>query len=182
MLIAVVLVSCKSQQNLINGNEQLMFVPCSSITSDHFATRALGTSSSANMQMAKDKAIAAARKELASSIQTTVQRALDTYASSYDDAVSSEFMSATQDIARLTTNLLLTGTTIACEKITQSRDKKSGNTLYHAYVVVEVDNAQLRQSTQKQVTQSLGSNEDLLRQFQSSQLDEAFNQTLPAKK
>lgn len=155
LLIALVCVGCKSNQNLINGNEQLLTVPCASIVSDQFATRALGTANSTNLQNAKDKAIAVARRELVSSMQTSVQRIIDTYATSCEEDMSARFQSYTKDVSRLTSNQMLVGSTIACEKITQSVDKKTKNVIYHAYVVVEVDNAQLQKTAQQQILQSL---------------------------
>ena len=175
--IALLCVACKSQK-LINGNEELMFVPCAAIVSDHFNTRALGTSTSTNMQLAKDKAIASARKELASSMQTMVQSVMDTYANSFDTDHASLFITATKEISRITCNHMLVGSSIACEKVTQSRDKKSGNILYHAYVVMEVDNKQLRENMQKNVATSIQDNQDLLQTVQVHQLDEVFNQMI----
>ena len=120
LIVTMAFVGCKSKQSLINGNEQLVTIPCASIVSDQFATRALGTANSTNLQMAKDKAIAVARRELVSSMQTAVQRVIDTYAASYDEDTSSRFMSMTKDVSRLTSNQMLVGSTIACEKVTQS--------------------------------------------------------------
>ena len=88
-------------------------------------------------------------------MQTSVQRIIDTYATSYEEDMSARFQSYTKDVSRLTSNQMLVGSTIACEKITQSVDKKTKNVIYHAYVVVEVDNAQLQKTAQQQILQSL---------------------------
>lgn len=168
LIVTMAFVGCKSKQSLINGNEQLVTIPCASIVSDQFATRALGTANSTNLQMAKDKAIAVARRELVSSVQTAVQRVIDTYAASYDEDTSSRFISMTKDVSRLTSNQMLVGSTIACEKVTQSVDKKTGNILYHAYVVVEVDNTQLQSSAQQQILQALPETDVLRNIFRES--------------
>ena len=167
-LIALVLLCSASKKNLINGNEELINIPCSSIVSDEYATRALGTANSTNMQNAKNKAVAAARSELASSMQTVVQRVVDSYATSFDGDTSARFLSYTQDVSRLTTNHVLVGSTIACEKITKSVDKKTKSVTYHAYVVVEVANEEIEKATQLQVLEVLPETDVLRQKFRES--------------
>lgn len=175
LIVALLCVSCRSQQRLINGNEQLLDIPCSSIVSDAFTTRALGTSTSSNIQGAKDKAAVAARNELASTMQTSVQRVVDTYAESYEGDTLSRFISITQDISRLTSYQVLVGSTIACEKITQTIDKKTKKVLYHAYVVVEIDNRKILKSLEQKLETAISQGDTFPVDLELEKLQQLFH-------
>lgn len=145
------------------------------MVSSAYVTRALGVGSSSNIQNAKDKAAIAARRELASTMQTNVQRVINTYVETYEEDASSRFASITQEVAHITTNQMLVASTIVCEKITQTLDKKTKNIQYNAYVVVEVDNKDLLGNLHKQLEQTIVQDQQLhinLESFQTIFYDE----------
>ncbi len=110
-------------------------IPC---TGDDYRTdkdtfRASGMGYSTSMNIAKSKALLNARAELATSINSTMKRVLDNYASSYEMGEEEEAKTKFQDMARSIVNQQLQGTVVICEKMMKTQDGK-----YRAYVCVEL--------------------------------------------
>ena len=97
LVIAMVAVGCKTKQVMSTANEVEVLVPCAEFKTDKTAMRATATAVSPNLQNAKDKAIAAARRELATMLGASVQRVLEAFASSYDMDEAASFAGHTKD-------------------------------------------------------------------------------------
>lgn len=132
------LASCGSKQKVVskNGGEVEIEMPCTGpeyrTDATHF--RATGTALSTDRQVAKDKALMAARAELATEINTTMERVTDRYNSSYNVGEDDETRGKFQDLARQLVKQTLSGSVVTCEKLT--KDEQGGK--YHFYVCVEL--------------------------------------------
>lgn len=150
---AMLIAGCASKKTVTASSafahEEEVNVPCMDQKSDKKAMRAFGTAISPNMQNAKDKALMNARRELATSAQTFMQRVSETYASSYDVDQTATFGAKYQDMARQVAAKLLQGSVIACDKLTKTTGN-DGSVMYHSYVTVEIN----KEDLYKDVTQS----------------------------
>ena len=128
--------SCKSAKNLINGGGEVeLNVPCSGpeffTNKDYFRASAFGESQ--DQMLAKKKALASARDELASSIEVTVKGVTDNYLSSREVANVEEAKERFETISRQVVNQKLNGIRTICEKYTKT---VAGN--YKCYVSIEL--------------------------------------------
>ena len=164
MTVALVAMSCGSKKNApvtpVAGEVEVT-VPCSEYRTDATTMRATGSAISPNMQNAKDKALAAARRELSTSISARVDRVLEVYAASYDKDEVADFMGRTKDLSRQVSSQVLNGSVIACDKMTKSTDA-NGKVTYHSYIAVELASQELLENL-KEKTQEAISKEDRLR-------------------
>lgn len=130
-------VGCGGQKQLVQKPQEdvEINVPCSGPefmpSKDFFRASAMGLAS--DMTMAKKKALAEARAELATAMNATVKRVTDNYASSYQVGEQDESKSRFQDLARTVVSEKLTGTRVICEKTMKTPDGK-----YKVYVAVEL--------------------------------------------
>lgn len=133
----LLIVGCGGQKELVQKPQEdvEINVPCSGPefmpSKEYFRASAMGLST--DMTMAKKKALAEARAELATSMNATVKRVTDNYASSYQVGEQEESKSRFQDLARTVVSEKLTGTRVICEKTMKTPDGK-----YKVYVAVEL--------------------------------------------
>ena len=110
-------------------------IPCSGpeyqSSKEYFRANAYALST--DMMMAKKKALAEARAELATAMNATVKRVTDNYGSSYQVGEQEEAKGRFEDMARIVVNEKLTGTRVICEKMMKTPDGK-----YKAYVAIEL--------------------------------------------
>ncbi|MBQ7698480.1 MAG: hypothetical protein IJT35_07875 [Paludibacteraceae bacterium] len=161
--IALALISCSTQKTATASQEQEVIVPCSEFKTDKQAIRASATASSPNMQIAKEKALAAARAELATSAQVFVRRVTERYVASYDVNQNADAKGLYQDMSRQLASRLLENSSIVCDKTTKTTDKK-GNVQYHSYVAVEM----AKQDVAKEMEKRL---EEIIRKDDKAQID-----------
>lgn len=134
-LIACFTVACGSKKEAAHKGDVSIIVPCSGkeYRSDKDHLRALGTGYSTSMQTARDKALIAARAELATQINALIKRVTDNYASSYEIGMDEEAKSKFQDLTRQVVNQELSGTIVVCDETQRTQDGK-----FRCYVVVEL--------------------------------------------
>lgn len=154
LALAVVATGCKSKKaEVINAseNEVEINVPCSEYQSDAKAFRATASAKSPDMQNAKAKALQAARAELATQIEATVKRVVDSYASSYDTDQAADFRGKFQDMSRTVVNQVLQGSHSICDKTTKISGKEG--TMFRHYTAMEVTADELAQELSNRVSQ-----------------------------
>lgn len=173
---AMVMVGCGNKKVAPTKGEVEVVVPCKEFKSDKHTLRANGNAISPNMQNATDKAVAAARRELATSIDATIKRVVDQYASSYDLNDAADFRSKMQDITRTVVSQQLTGSVVVCDKVTRSNDK-DGNIMYHAYVAVELSTSEILEGINDAAKNKVSDEEKLRTDFEY----EKFKQTFEAE-
>lgn len=172
---ATLFVGCKSKQAITPvASEVEVNVPCSEYKTDKDNLRAVGSAISPNMQNAKDKALAAARRELATSMAASVQRVLEVFASSYDTESAASFNGRTKDLSRQVTNQMVVGNYVVCDKITKTTNPANGSVMYNAYVALEVGNDDLFKSLEKQVKTVVSDDSKLRTDFEYEKFKETF--------
>lgn len=137
MLVAlggVFIAGCKSKEKAPKGETEVV-VPCSG--SDFFTTnkffRANSIGESLDQVTSKKKALANARAELASSIQTTVKAVTDNYTNSREMNNKEEVEERFEQLNREIVDQKLTGLKTICEKLMKTAD---GN--YKTYIAIEL--------------------------------------------
>ena len=173
LVIAMVAVGCKTKQVMSTANEVEVLVPCAEFKTDKTAMRATATAASPNMQNAKDKAIAAARRELATMLGASVQRVLESFASSYDMDEAASFAGHTQDLSRQVTDQTVVGSFVLCDKVTKSTSR-DGKVTYHAYVAIELGSEEILKNVQAQLEKSISLDEKLMTNFEYETFKKVF--------
>jgi hypothetical protein len=133
-LAALFIVSCKSKEKSPKGESEVV-VPCSG--SDFFTTnkffRANSIGESQDQVTSKKKALANARAELASSIQTTVKAVTDNYVNSREMNNKEEVEERFEQLNREIVDQKLSGLKTICEKLMQTQ-----NGTYKTYIAIEL--------------------------------------------
>lgn len=139
VLSALVMFSCASKKNATNNvsnkGDVEITIPCTGteFQSDKNTFRASGEGFSNSMTIAKDKALQTARARLATSIEATVERVIDNYASSYESGMNEEAKSKYQELSRTIVKRKLQGTIPVCEKM-----MKTPEGAFRSYVAIEL--------------------------------------------
>lgn len=174
LILAAVLVmlSCGSFEASAR-KEKKVKIPCHELT-DKKTLRASANAISPNMQNATEKAVASARKELATSIEATVQRVLEDFASSYDVDNAADFRSRTKDLARTVVNQKLQGSVISCSEMREKKEK-GGKIMFHAYVTVELTSNELMENLLNNTKKAISDSEKLRTDFEYEQFKKTFD-------
>jgi len=170
---AMVLVGCGSKKVAPTQGEVEVNVPCKEFKTDKTTLRACGNAISPNMQNATDKAVAAARRELATSMDATLKRVMDQYQSSYDVDNQADFRSKMQDITRTVVDQQLRGSVIVCDKVTRTTEK-DGSVVYHAYVAVELAASEVLESIKQETDKRISDDEKLRTDFEYEKFRQTF--------
>lgn len=114
-------------------------MPCTgpeySENSEYFRATAPGTPSS-DERMARTSAIAAARSELAASMNTLLTRTTDMYQNSYQTEEMSDTKTKIEDMTRLVVAERLSGSRVICDF--REVPTKKNNNKYKFYITVEL--------------------------------------------
>lgn len=172
---ALVMVSCGKKAPAVKGEVEVN-VPCSEFKTDKNTLRASGNAISPNMQNAKDKAVSAARRELATSIEATMQRVLEDFSSSYDLDNQADFRARTKDLARTVVNQKLQGSVIVCEKMMKKEDKDG--VMYHSYIAVELTSNELMEALLDNTKKKISDSEKLRTDFEYEQFKKTFEEEM----
>ncbi len=170
----LVMVSCGGKKVAPTKGEVEVVVPCKEFKTDKTTLRANANAISPNMQNATDKALAAARRELATSIETSMQRVLENFSSSYDLDEAADFRARTKDLSRMVVNQKLRGSVAVCDKVTRSEDK-DGRIVYHAYVAVELTSNELMEALLDNTKKAISDSEKLRTDFEYEQFKKTFD-------
>lgn len=131
---ALIMDGCKSKEKTPRGETEVA-VPCSG--SDYFTSnkffRANSIGESQDQVTSKKKALANARAELASSIQTTVKAVTDNYVNSREMNNREEVEERFEQLNREIVDQKLTGLKTICEKLMQTQ-----NGSYKTYIAIEL--------------------------------------------
>jgi hypothetical protein len=132
---AAFVVGCKSKEKAPPKGETEVVVPCSG--PDYFTTtkffRANSIGESQDQVTSKKKALANARAELASSIQTTVKAVTDNYVNSREMNNKEQVEERFEQLNREIVDQKLTGLKTICEKL-----MKTENGTYKTYIALEL--------------------------------------------
>lgn len=142
-LTAIVFSGCKSKKTQIPKGEVEVVVPCSGpefFTNNKFF-RANSIGESQDQVTSKKKALANARAELASSIQTTVKAVTDNYTNSREMNNREEVEERFEQLNREIVEQQLSGIRTLCEKLVRT---EAGT--YKTYIAIELSADELVKS------------------------------------
>ena len=126
--------SCKNKPSAPKG-EEVVEVPCSGpdyfTSKDVFRSNSIGES--LDQVTSKKKALANARAEMASSIQTTVQTVTDNYVNSREFNNKEELEERFESLNREIVNQKLTGIRTICEQLVKTQEGR-----YKTYIAIEL--------------------------------------------
>jgi hypothetical protein len=130
------IIGCKGSKKLnAPKGEVEVVVPCSG--PDYFTTkkvfRANSVGESSDQVTSKKKALANARNEMASSIQTTVKTVTDNYVNSREFNNKEELEERFESLNREVVNQRLSGITTICEKLVKTQEGR-----YKTYIAIEL--------------------------------------------
>lgn len=170
--IVSMLMGCGGQKALVQTQGDVeVVVPCSGpeymTDKSYFRASAMGFSN--DMMMAKKKALAEARAELATSVNAAVKRVTDNYASSYQLGEQEEARSRFQDLARVVVNEKLAGTRVICEKT-----MKTPEGAYKVYTAVELAGEEIAKSMQNRIQ----NDEKLRTDFEYEKFKKVFDEEM----
>ncbi len=97
----------------------------------HFRANAMGFSN--NLEIANNKALAAARAKLASYIETVLDATTDNYLSSYEENMQEQARARYQSLSRSVVSQTLVGVKVIGQKTTKNPDG-----VYNHYVAIEL--------------------------------------------
>ncbi|HPM29972.1 MAG TPA: hypothetical protein PLJ60_06525 [Chryseolinea sp.] len=136
---AAFMLGCKGKEKAPKGEVEVV-VPCSG--PDYFTTnkvfRANSIGESQDQVTSKKKALANARAELASSIQTTVKAVTDNYVNSREMNNKEQVEERFEQLNREIVDQKLTGVKTICEKL-----MKTGQDTYKTYIAIELSAEEL---------------------------------------
>ena len=130
----LLLASCGSKTKVPKGEiEQVL--PCSEFKSDKKTFRVYSFGESADMNVAKKKALSNARTELAGMINSTMKVVADNYVKSMEVNNVEEVLERFEENSRTIINERLNGSVVVCDRVTQVQS--SGKFKY--YIAIELD-------------------------------------------
>lgn len=134
-MAGIFIVGCKSKEKSPPKGETEVVVPCSG--TDYFTTnkffRSNSIGESQDQVTSKKKALANARAELASSIQTTVKAVTDNYVNSREMNNKEQVEERFEQLNREIVDQKLTGIKTICEKL-----MKTSTGTYKTYIAIEL--------------------------------------------
>lgn len=180
VLSALMVMGCASKKNATkasssnvssNKGDVEITIPCTGMEyqSDKNTFRATGEGFSNSMTIAKDKALQTARARLATSIEATIERVVDNYASSYESGMSEEAKSKYQEISRTIVKRKLQGTIPICEKM-----MKTPEGAYRSYVAIELGGPEVL----REINNSISSDEKLRIDYEYEKFKKTFEEEM----
>ncbi len=169
--IALMTVACGSKKEAAYKGDTTVTIPCSGkeYRSDKNHLRALGTGYSTSLQVARDKALVAARAELATQINALMERVTDNFASSYEIGMDEEAKGKFIDLTRQVVKQELQGTIVICDETQRTQDNK-----FRCYVVVEIVGTDLA----NKVANSVKNNDKIRIDYEYEKFKEEFEKEM----
>ena len=132
--ISLLLSSCGSKINVPHG-ETATILPCSEFKSDKKTFRVSNSGESADMNVAKKKALSNAKTELAGMVNSTMKVIADNYVKGMEANNVEEVLERFEENSRMVINQRLSGVIVACDRVTQV--VATGKFKY--YIAIELD-------------------------------------------
>src|SRR6056300_1115580 len=130
---SLLLASCGSKTKVPKGEvEQVL--PCSEFKSDNKTFRVYSFGESADMNVAKKKALSNARTELAGMVNSTMKVVADNYVKSMEVNNVEEVLERFEENSRTVINERISGTVTVCDKLVQ--ETSTGR--YKYYIAIEL--------------------------------------------
>ncbi len=142
MALCVLSLTCctSAKQALVSNNNEVEIEQLCHYTTDENNFYANASAVSTDMQMAKDKAISAARVEIANTMSIVVENFVKRYRKDVNDQLDQK----TEDRLQTITKETLSGSTVICDRLTRTADGK-----YRSYISVKLPKKEVKDSIEK---------------------------------
>ena len=166
--------SCKSKKKVVSSKNEvgkiLEEVPCEDAgRSDKKFFRASSMATSSDLQLAKEKALLAAKQRLVTLINSNTKSVTDRYVNEREFGDASEFESKFENLTREVADENLTNIVVTCEKASVLDDKK-----YRAFIAIEVSKEDILNG----INSKLSNNQKLQVDYDKKKFEEIFNQEM----
>ncbi len=171
MAMMIGMSGCKSKQEAVPKGEELVNLPCSG---PEFFTkkgiiRATATGESQDQMLAKKKAQANSREQLAATLNVTIKSVVDNYYSSKAIDNVEQAKTRFEGLTRQVVDQQLSGVATICEKLTKTKM----NT-YKCYIAQELNPEELM----KAIPQSISGDEKLRLEYEYEKFKNEFNKEM----
>ncbi|MDD2960600.1 MAG: hypothetical protein PHR45_00765 [Muribaculaceae bacterium] len=154
-----------AKKDKTNSNGEVEIVQLCNFHTDEVDYFANGIAESSDMQMTKDKAINAARAELANMLTVSVENFTKRYRRDVNDQLDQK----TEDRLQLATNQTIRGSLVICDKLTRTNTGK-----YRAYVTVKLSKTAVTEAIKSTILE----NEELKLNFDQAQFDKVADEAI----
>lgn len=165
--------ACKSKKKVTAKSEVGKIIedlPCEDQgKSDKKFFRASSMSTSADLQLAKEKALLLAKQRLVTLINSNTKSVTDRYVNEREFGENSEFEQKFENLTREVADETLTNIVVTCEKASVLDDKK-----YRAFVAIEVSKEDVMNGIDSKITK----NQKLQVDYDKKKFEEIFNQEM----
>jgi hypothetical protein len=163
--------SCKSKKEVVPKGEEIVALPCNG---PEFFTkkgiiRATASGESQDQMLAKKKAQANSREQLAATLNVTIKSVVDNYYSSKAIDNVEQAKTRFEGLTRQVVDQQLSGVATICEKLTKT---KTGT--YKCYIAQELNGEELLQGIQKKIS----GDEKLRLDFEYEKFKNEFNKEM----
>lgn len=150
LAIAATCISCSSNKNVAVKTSATTVVPCSEKgTSDALFYRASGNAMSSSINLAKEKAISAAKTELGKKIMSQVIATAEKYAAEKGLKDKEGFRKTIETITHKSIDKTLAPIVPTCENY------KEANSKYTAYISVEIERQKILDKIKEQASSNI---------------------------
>lgn len=166
--------SCKSKQKTISSKSEvgkiLEDLPCEDQgRSDKKFFRASSMATSSDLQLAKEKALLAAKQRLVTLINSNTKSVTDRYVNEREFTNASEFEGKFENLTREVADETLNNIVVTCEKASVLDDKK-----YRAFIAIEVSKEDIMNGIDRKLTKD----QKLQVDYDKKKFEEIFNQEM----
>ena len=166
---SLALVSCGSKTKVPKGETE-MILPCSEFKSDKKTFRVYSFGESADMNVAKKKALSNAKTELAGMVQSTMKVVADNYVKSIEVNNVEEVLERFEENSRTVIDQRLSGVVVACDRVTQV----AATSKFKYYIALELDGEKIVKDYYK----ALSKNDKIMVDYNYEKFKETFEKEM----
>ena len=169
----LLLSSCGSKTKVPKGETELV-LPCSEFKSDKKTFRVYSFGESADMNVAKKKALSNAKTELAGMVSTTMKVVADNYVKSMEVNNVEEVLERFEENSRSVIDQRLSGVVVACDRVT----KVASTNKFKYYIALELDGEKIVKDYYK----ALSKNDKIMVDYNYEKFKETFEKEMENKR
>jgi hypothetical protein len=167
---SLLLASCGTKKTKVPKGEIEQVLPCSEFKSDNRTFRVYSFGESADMNVAKKKALSNARTELAGMVNSTMKVVSDNYVKSMEVNNVEEVLERFEENSRTIIDERLSGAFVVCDRVTQVAD---GNK-FRYYIALELDGDKIVKDYYK----ALSKNDKIMVDYNYEKFKETFEKEM----
>jgi hypothetical protein len=165
----MMLTGCGSKTKTPKGETELV-LPCSEFKSDRKTFRVYSFGESADMNVAKKKALSNAKTELAGMVSSTMKVVADNYVKSMEVNNVEEVLERFEENSRTVIDQRLSGVVVACDRVT----KVAATNKFKYYIAIELDGDKIVKDYYK----ALSKNDKIMVDYNYEKFKETFEKEM----